>query len=153
MTTVAIFNHECSACKRVFVHPHLGDFSYGDFIFSGEQGTVVAYSIAIDNPSWNFLATLLTELPSGVTAQNDRADLLQGAFAHFADPINGQRLCNFTVCPHCLNGHGYRFGESIGWAEIPTASHEWYSSLPEAERARLASAYFQAQQVSTGGED
>ena len=146
MQKVALFNYRCPHCKQAFSYPNLGDFSYGDFIFSGERGTVVAYAAAVGNPAWNVLRSLLPEPSANRNAQSVHADQLQGAFAHFADPINGQRLCNLIVCPHCqARNDGSLSGERVGFLEIPVTSHSQFMALPHTEQHALALAFMRAQ--------
>jgi len=134
----------CGSCGHEFACPQLGDFSYGEFIFYGERGSVQAYFQAIDNPVWNFLKKVLgdhgTRPALGPT--------LQAACAHFADPIEGQALINHIVCPLCFSTKMDWYGGDVaGSVEVLPVSFESFQSLSEPERHRRAVAYIEAKQL------
>lgn len=52
---IGFFEAKCADCGSIFAKPELGDFAYGQFLFTGERGTVYAYFDAIDHPVWTRL--------------------------------------------------------------------------------------------------
>jgi hypothetical protein len=137
--TVRLFEARCAACANPFAKPELGDFAYGQFVFTGEFGTAYAYFEAIGHPVWDCLA-------AAAPALNDKAGqghLIQAACAYFADPIEEQRLCNHPVCPKCLSKNlSYWSGRKLGEAEIAVVSFSRFASLSEQDRLRKAKAFY-----------
>jgi len=134
---IALCKAKCASCGAEFSQPELGDFAYGAFVFTGERGTVHAYFEVFEVPApvWNFLEDVLPQPHSG--------ELLQGACAHFADPVTGQRLSNKFICPKCQSSNlAYWGGERTGFAEVPEASFSQFMGLPKSERRRLALEFY-----------
>lgn len=137
--TVRLFEARCAACGNSFAKPELGDFAYGQFVFTGELGTAYAYFEAIGHPVWECLA-------AAAPALNDEArqgHLIQAACAYFADPVEEQRLRNHPVCPKCLSHNLASWsGRRLGEAEIAVASFGRFISLSEQDRLREAKMFY-----------
>lgn len=138
---IGLFEARCANCGHCFGKPELGDFAYGQFLFTGERGTVYAYFEAIGHPVW-------ARLEAAAPAVKDRFELgrlLQAACAYFADAIEGQRLCNEHVCPKCLSQHLASWdGRKLGVTEVPVASFSRFTSLSEQDQLREAKAFYAA---------
>ncbi len=117
---VATFKARCSSCGSVCVHPSLGDFAYGEFIFSGERGTVYAVLSTFENPVWDFLQSL-PDLQNESSAT--RGDRLRTACAILADPVKDQRLKPTLVCPDCAaNTWEWDLSDRRGTIDIPSVT-------------------------------
>jgi hypothetical protein len=138
---VATFTAKCGRCRAEFSCPGLGDFVYGQFLFTGELGTVFAHFAAVRHPVWEFIRSILTapgDRSDDETEERELGSRIQAACAHFADRIAGQRLVNHRVCPVCQSSDWEWWqGERVGWLEVPAASYNGFLAMPEAERRRL----------------
>ena len=138
---IGLFEARCAACDAVFSKPELSDFAYGEFLFTGELGSVHAYFHAINHPLWTWLEDLL---PASMD-DTEQGRLLREACAHFADRVEGQRLLDGHVCPKCLSHSLASWsGPRRGEAEIPMASFTRFSSLSEDDRLREAEAFLRS---------
>ena len=88
----ATFQAKCAECSKVFDHPCLSDYAYGEFIFCGEDGKTFAYCNSFD-PTSRLIDALL---PDEFTDE-----MLQAALANLADRIGIQKLTNKIYCPGC----------------------------------------------------
>jgi hypothetical protein len=139
---VALFKATCGSCSAEFSAPHLGDFAYGEFIFTGELGTVHAFFDA-NNPVWGFLESVLPKSGESTKEQIARGSLLQATCAYLADAIEGQSLFNHQICPRCQSSKLSSWGgERTGSVELPEASFLRFMAQPESERQRLALAFY-----------
>ena len=135
---IALLEAKCGACGFEFAHPQLSDFSYGQFVFTGELGTVYAF-IEVPNPVWMMLDSAL----KSTNSRKDQGALLQAAAAHFADPIDGQRLLRRPVCPKCQSSELASWsGIKQGEADIPRASYDAFVSRPIEDQKRVAQDFF-----------
>jgi hypothetical protein len=134
---IAVSNAKCASCGSEFSSPDLGDFSYGQFLFSGEKGNVFAYFPAIDHPVWEFVKSAF---PSGSddTTRKALGARIQAACAHIADPVNGQQLVHQHVCPVCQSSKWEWWGgERVGWIEVANVTYKNFLSQPDTERRRV----------------
>jgi hypothetical protein len=138
---IGLFEATCADCGSAFAKPELGDLAYGQFLFTGESGTVYAYFDSIGHPVWD-------RLKAAAPALNDEAEqgpLIQAACAYFADPIHEQRLHNDHVCPQCHSRNLASWdGRRLGEADVAVVSFSRFSSWSE-ERQILAAKEFYAQ--------
>ena len=135
---VALLEEKCETCGATHAKPDLGDFAYGQFIFTSETGETYAY---VEAPSviWSILESALP--PSKNPRQS--ADLLLRACAHFADSMNGQRLVNHFVCPKCRSSKAeYWGGEKRGEADVPLATFDAFMGLPSHEQQNSAKNFY-----------
>jgi hypothetical protein len=147
---VGLFEARCAECDTVFAKPELGDFAYGQYLFTGERGTVYAYFEAIEHPVWARFSAVLP-------ASKDRKEqglFITAACAHFADPVQDQRLLNQHVCPQCLSHNLASWdGPKRGEVEVPTVSFSTFTSLSQEDQTREAKMFyaeFEAQQAVPG---
>jgi len=139
MTTFAA---KCGNCGHEFSCPVLSDFAYGSFLFTGECGTVFAHFFAIDHPVWDFMANILPSVGEGDAAESRQGDRIQAACAHFADPVEGQRLVNKHVCPACRSSTWEWWGGAeTGVSDVAEVSYVEFMCLPEAERRHAVWAF------------
>src|SRR3546814_1528034 len=104
-------------------------------MFTGERGTTHAHFAAVSSPIWAFLDSVLAESASGTKARKERGTILQASCACLADPIEGQSLRHYIVCPQCTSSRlAWWGGERVGFAEVPHASFSHFMSSPESER-------------------
>src|SRR3546814_284908 len=130
----------------LFTYTTLFRSAYGEFIFTGERGTTHAHFAAVSSPIWAFLDSVLAESASGTKARKERGTILQASCACLADPIEGQSLRHYIVCPQCTSSRlAWWGGERVGFAEVPHASFSHFMSSPESERRRLAIAQLEVQ--------
>jgi hypothetical protein len=147
---IGLFEASCADCGSSFAKPELGDFTYGQFLFTGERGTVQAYLEAIGHPVWAILE-------AAAPTVNDDAELgrfVQAASAFFADPIDGQRLRNHHVCPNCLSQNLASWGgRKLGEADVAVVSFSRFAALSEQDQLRAVETFyadFMAQQRAAG---
>ena len=128
--SVATFEARCADCGNTFPAPLLGDFSYGEFLLFGRDGTAYAYLNALNHPMW--------ELADSVIQPAD-GDAIVRALAAVADPVAGQALCPRHVCPACHSQGEWESwpGRRVGSVDIPTVTFVVFSRLPEEEKRRL----------------
>jgi len=140
---IALFEAKCGGCGHSFPRPHLGDFSYAEFLFTSEAGTHYAYfGEATDQPVWKVLESAL---PSTI-AERRQAALIQAACAYFADPVEGQHFVIDFVCPECQSRKAeYWGGDRVGEIDIPLASHQGFMGLPAPEQRRRLEAFFRTE--------
>jgi hypothetical protein len=145
---IGLFEASCADCGNLFGKPELGEFAYGQFLFTGERGSVYAYFEGIDHPVW-------VRLEASAPLLRDRTEqgrAVQAACAYFADPVAEQRLQNQHVCPNCLSHNLATWGgRKRGEAEIPVASFSRFLSLSEEGQLHEMEAFysaFMAQQIA-----
>jgi hypothetical protein len=116
--------------------PLLGDQSYGQFIFHGEKGTVFGYLSSFEEPAWADITGRLQR--AGLfTTDKSRADIehLQRVIAASADPINGQTLLLYPICPGCRS-RSVEYGDShpLDVREVPGVAFGGYHALSDQNR-------------------
>jgi hypothetical protein len=123
---VATFKAKCASCRSEFAHPSLGELSYGNFLFTGTNGTVFCYFNALGHPIWDLVDRTL----SSVLASADRGAAIQATCAALADPQDDQSFLNSRVCPSCRSSDWEWWeGEKVGEVEVPDATFNRISSL------------------------
>jgi hypothetical protein len=134
---IATSKAKCASCGSEFSSPYLSDFSYGEFLFTGEKGNVFAYFNAIGHPVWEFVKSAF---PSGGDDRGRKAlgARIQAGCAYIADPVNGQQLVDQHVCPMCQSRNWEWWGgERVGWIEVADVTYKNFLSQPETERRRV----------------
>ncbi len=128
--TIATFEAKCADCGEVFAAPCLGDFTYGQFLLFGIQGTVFRYLDAIDCP--------IFELAASVMLRNSDKHVCD-VVASVADLADGQRMTAKQICPKCHSDHWARWdGRRMGEVVIPDATFDAFNRLSdEMKRKRL----------------
>jgi hypothetical protein len=129
MKQVAFFKATCSGCDRSFQWPLLSDFSYGEFILHGSNGTTHAYVSLFDNATFDVIRSVLpTATPQSI----------QEVLARVADQIDDQQFTTVVMCPHC-NSHDLSFDDTLAVqiAEISIATFDQFLSLNESERRAM----------------
>jgi hypothetical protein len=119
----------CCDCCRKFKHPDLGDFAYGSFILSRNDGLAFRYLNAFKNPAWDFVAGRLQARDSTV---------LQEAVARIADASEGQSFTMSVVCPYCKSPNNRDdLGEPARTGKIPYATFEAFVAMDEHEKTEF----------------
>lgn len=136
--SVQLFEASCRACHRTFAMPLLSDFSYGQFIFHGERGSVFGYLQALEDSAWEDMTARLQRIglfPSSATSE--QIDHFHRVVAASTDAISGQRLVSYPICPSCQS-HTVSYGDSTPSVirEIPAVTFEEYLALPDATRTQ-----------------
>ncbi len=120
------FKAKCSRCKSEFARPELGDFSYGDTIFTSVSGDTYTYFYAINHPVTDIVEK---SLPSKAS--------FFAVCAQISDPINGQTFVTGHVCPFCNSREmEYWQGARVGSIELNDASFTEFLSLTEIEQCQ-----------------
>src|SRR6266403_4521514 len=90
---IQFYEASCRHCRRTFSIPLLGDQSYGQFIFHGENGGIFGYLSSLEEPAWEDITDRLRQAGLFKTSTS-RADIehLQSVIAASADPIGEQKL-------------------------------------------------------------
>ena len=116
--------------------PLLGDQSYGEFIFHGEKGSAFGYLSTIEEPVWTDITARLQQADLFLSDKS-RADIehLQRVIAAAADPIDGQRLLLYPICPGCRS-RSVEYGDSqpLGIREVPGVTFVAYHALSDENR-------------------
>lgn len=133
---IAMFKARCGACNSEFSYPDDGDFNYGSFIFTGEQGSVFAHLDGIGHPVWDFVKSTLT--PDPLAKKNSIFEVC----AFIADKIDGQGLVDHKVCSACQSANiaAWRI-EQTGVLDIPEVTFKAFMAKPESDRRRILLAY------------
>jgi hypothetical protein len=133
---VQFYEASCHHCRRTFSIPLLGDQTYGQFIFHGEKGSVFGYLSASEEPAWEDITERL-ERAGLLTTPRSRPDIehLQRVIAASADPINGETLLLYPICPGCRS-RSVEYGDSrpSDTREIPGVTFRDYHALSEQNR-------------------
>jgi len=117
---VSVFKARCGSCFHDFEMPQLSAMqSYGEYIFSSEDGKVYAYAHAFSASS----KLIQVILPKDIGAEN-----FQVALAGLADRILGRSMTNRKHCPSC---------HSTSTSALDTKVGEW--SIPEVQYSGLIS--------------
>jgi len=133
------FKATCEDCGKTFASPFISEFEYGSALFYGEHGTAFAMFSAFDNRVFELLRDVLGDRMPPL----ESGDLIFDACAHFADPVDGQRLSNHLACPRCRStAIRIRDSEPMGAVAAPEATFLGFEALPETERRGLAGEYF-----------
>jgi len=105
---------KCSNCGQIFAPPDLGDFSYGESLFSTVDGKHFAWVSAF------------SDFPQRVKSCFDKSPIPReaGAFwkvlAALADSVEGQSLSTGLHCGHCGSGNlAFWGGDRVGFASVP----------------------------------
>ena len=133
---VQFYEASCRHCRRTFPVPLLRDQSYGQFIFHGEEGSAFGYLSAFEEPAWKDITERL-ERARLFTTSRSRADIdhFQRVIAASADPINGQTLLLYPICPGCRS-QSVEYGDSkpLDIREIPGVTFRGYHALSDQNR-------------------
>jgi hypothetical protein len=138
---VATFAACCADCGGTFSHPDLGDFSYGVFVFTGEQGSVFAIFDAIGHPVFGVVERVLAEAQAG--GEHGGSPSIPEICANLADPVASQRLRCHHICPLCQSASWKWWGgDRTGAIDIADASYAEFQLLSEQEkRQRILAAF------------
>lgn len=121
---IQTFKAKCSDCRSEFARPELGDMAYGEFIFTGSEGTVFCYFRAIGNPVIDAVERLV-KLNSNFSS----------VFAFLADAVDGQKMNAAHICPVCRSTKfDYWSGARVGSMTVQDASFTHYLSLQEPDQ-------------------
>ena len=133
---VQFYEASCHHCRRTFSIPLLGDQSYGQFIFHGENGSIFGYLSSFEEPAWEDITARLGQA-GFVKTSTSPADIghLQRVIAASADPIGGQRLVLLPVCPGCRS-QSVEYGDSkpLDIRQIPSVTFTAYNILLDIDR-------------------
>ena len=133
---VQFYEASCHDCRLTFSIPLLGDQSYGDFIFHGEKGSAFGLLLVAEEPAWKDIEDRL--LRAGLfTTHRTHAEIehFQRVVAASADPINGQTLLLYPICPGCRS-RAIEYGDSkaLDIREIPGVTFRGYHALSDQNR-------------------
>lgn len=137
MTTTAhrvqFYEASCRHCRRTFSVPLLGEQSYGQFIFYGEKGTAFGLLVAAEQSAWADVEERLRQ--AGLfTASGPRSQIehFQRVVAASADPIHGQTLLLYPICPECRSRSlEYGAAKPLDIREIPEVTFGAYQLLSD----------------------
>jgi hypothetical protein len=132
MREIPLLEAKCASCGRLFSHPSLGDFSYGEAVLCSVDGKHHATIDAFGD----FAQRVKALLNSSV------AGSLWPLLASLADPVAGQPWAHTIHCPHCTsNSLEYWSGQKIGISSVPAATFIASSSLSPESLARVVAGY------------
>ena len=123
----------CRGCRRTFLIPALGDQSFGQFIFHGVNGSAFGFLSALEEPVWNDIEARLRGAGLFTTPDSRRQiEHLQRVVAASADPIGGQTLLLYPICPGCRS-RSIDYGDSdpLEIREVPGVTFRQYQLLSE----------------------
>jgi hypothetical protein len=135
---VWFFAANCKHCRRTFAVPHLGDFSYGCFVFHGENGRVFGFLLALTCSAWEDIQSRLLKISGLQKIGRDNSDRLQEVIANCADKIDGQSLWLHPACPFCQSQslEYYPDNKPVEKRSIPIVTFTEYESLSEAAKMK-----------------
>lgn len=126
----------CGECCRDFPYPSLGEFAYGSFILTREDGQAYRYLEAIGNPVWDFVAARMP-IPRN-EADSPCVSVLQEVVARLADRSQGKLFTMDMVCPYCKSRRFRSWGgDDVSLAEIPDATFRAFTALDESSKQGL----------------
>jgi len=134
---IQFYEASCRHCRRTFPIPLLGDQSYGEFIFHGEKGSVFGYLSAFEEPAWEDITSRLERAGLFTTPRSSaNIDHFQRVIAACSDPISGQTLRLYPICPGCRS-RSVEYGDSrpLDIREIPGVTFRDYHALSDQDRA------------------
>ena len=128
--SVATFAATCDACSRTLPYPCLGDFAYGTFVLSREDGRAFRYLAAIGHPVWRRVEEIL-----GADAS---PDVLQETVARVADKEENYRFTIGMVCRHCGSNRFRDWGHHrVGTITVEDATFTSFEALSQCERESM----------------
>ncbi|MGV3661987.1 MAG: hypothetical protein ACO1TE_17515 [Prosthecobacter sp.] len=140
MTTISFFPAQCRACQHAFDAPHLGDFTYGEFLLTQERGQAFATLSACAEPAFDHIRTeLLRTVPESASTDSRTGDRFLYIVARCASPMLGHGLLPHGVCPQCFS-RSISLDDAIPahGATVPATSFADFLGLKLAEQqARL----------------
>jgi hypothetical protein len=130
MRSIALCEAKCKRCAAVFAHASLGDFAYGESVFSTTDGRHFVGA----SSNGEFAQRVSALIPP------DHARSFWPVLAALADPIDGKQLTHAIVCPNCGSTKlEYWGGSKVGSAAISEATFVQAELSPESrERSREA---------------
>lgn len=98
--SVATFTARCRWRRHTFPYPLLPDMSYGEFIFSSQEGKSFVWLAAIDHPAWTRVAAMVQRLH--LPEKKQGAAICQ-VLGHVADKAEGVScyMAEGIICPVC----------------------------------------------------
>lgn len=125
---ITTFEAKCADCKTIFEHPSLGDFAYGEFIFSTIDGSDFLCCDA-NEVSESILQGLI---PEDLTAEQFQKTLVTVVDNPFASQLTLRIPC--TKCGS--TNLEYWEGQKIGVRNIEKATFKRFSVLSEEEKLK-----------------
>ncbi|MBD8872233.1 hypothetical protein [Rhodanobacter sp. DHB23] len=139
MKDIALLEAKCADCGRLFGHPSLGDFAYGEVVLCTADGKHYATVDAFNE----FAVQVRAVVKSGSTSS------IWPALAALADPVAGQQFTTSVHCPHCAsNNLEYWGGQKVGVTCVPEVSFATVAKLsPSLLAQHMALAISQAHEA------
>jgi hypothetical protein len=125
---------KCRFWGHKFEMPSLGDFSYGDFIYSDGKGKKFKYFSGINNEYWDFVNQTLEV--SRIKAEN-RGDAIQKIIGLIADfeESEGHYQNERVICPVCgKKVLHFNRDKIVSTIDIDELSFNRYSKLTTQEK-------------------
>jgi hypothetical protein len=134
--TLRFFRTRCLDCNADFAMPSLSDFSYGQFIWSGERGTGFAYFDACDSPIFEHIKSVMKRAVGYPTSPtHEDTDRFHFVVAGCARKIEGQKLVPHHVCPTCRSRNvSPDDNEPVADCQVEDASYDEFLAKPALEQ-------------------
>lgn len=127
---------KCRPWGHKFETPFLSDFSYGQFIYSSQDGQSHRYLDGLNNKTWDLVQKVVKDSNK---KQKDEGEIIQTIIGHIADKdsttdfYQNKRI----ICPTCRRKawHVYR-DDIVGSTEIKEMTFNRFERLTNEEKEK-----------------
>jgi hypothetical protein len=127
---------KCRPWGHKFEAPFLSDFSYGQFIYSSQDGQVYRYLDGLNNKAWDLVQKIVKDIGKGI---RDEGNVIQTILGHIADKDSGAEYYQNKkiICPICKRTawHVYR-DDAVGYVELPLMTFDRFGELNDKDKER-----------------
>jgi len=131
---VSTVKAKCKSCGQHFETPLLSDFSYGEFVYSSQNGQRHKYLVGINNKTWDFVQSVVNELKT-----KDKGEIIQRVMGLIADNdtkadfYQNEKL----ICPTCGRDAKITDRDTVtGFIEIDEMTFDRFERLTADERKK-----------------
>jgi hypothetical protein len=133
---VSTIKVKCRPWGHQFETPFLSDFSYGEFIYSSQDGQSYRHLYGLDNKTWDFVSQMVKKDNKKI---KDEGEVIQDILGHIADKdstadfYQNKRI----ICPTCGRKawHVYR-DKIVGSVEVKEMTFDRFERLTLDEKEK-----------------
>ncbi len=133
---ISIVRAKCKLWGHRFEVPLLSDFSYGDFIYSSQDGKKHRFFESLNNKTWNFVEKIVSD---DYRYSNHSGDIIQMIIGRVADKDQSVKFFQNrkTICPECGENVCHVFiNDIVGFVEVEEMTFHSFEKLSTKEKAK-----------------
>ncbi len=126
---VSTIKVKCRLWGHVFEYPLLSDFSYGQFIYSSQNGQSYRYLFGLNNKTWDFVSKIVK---GDINKVKNEGEVIQAILGRISDKDSTTEYYqnNKIICQTCGRKawHVYR-NNILGYVEVKEMTFDRFERL------------------------